>query len=72
MAFASFALTASSFLDGILGFRGGFSFLALVFILGHPIPQALTSTLAGSLRRPKEVENLGFLEKSRICKSEEE
>ena len=59
-------------LDRILGFWGGLGFLALVFILGHPTPKALTTILAGSLRRLEEVENLGFLENSRICKSEEE
>ena len=59
-------------LDRILGFWGGLGFLALVFILGHPTPKALTTILAGSLRRLEEVENLGFLENSRICKNEEE
>ena len=41
-------------LGSILGFWGGLGFLALVFILGHPIPQALTTILTGSLRRPEE------------------
>ena len=59
-------------LDGILGFWGGLGSLALVFILGHPTPNALTTILVRSLRRPIEVENLGFLVNSRICKNEEE
>ena len=59
-------------LDGILGFWGGLSSLALVFILGHPTPNALNTILARSLRRPIEVENLGFLANSRIYKNEEE
>ena len=53
-------------LDGILGFQEGLDFLVL--ILGHPTPKALTIILARSLRRSVEMENLGFLENSRICK----
>ena len=53
-------------LDGILCFQGRLGFLVL--ILGHPIPKALTIILARSLRRSVEMENLGFLENSRICK----
>ena len=59
-------------LDGLLGFRGVLGFLALVLILGHPTSKALTIILARSLRRPVEMENLGFLENSRICKNENE
>ena len=53
-------------LDSILGF------LALVLILGHPAPKALTIILSRSLRRSVEMENLGFLKNSRIYKNEEE
>ena len=59
-------------LDGILDFWGGLGFLALVLILGHPTPKALTIILSRSLRRFVEMESLGFLENSRICKNEEE
>ena len=60
------------YLDGIFGFWGGLGFLALVLILGHPTLKALTIILARSLRRFVEMENLGFLKNSRICKNEEE
>ena len=59
-------------LDSIFGLWGGLDFLALVLILGHLTPKALTIILARSLRRPVKMENLGFLENSRICKNEKE
>ena len=51
-------------LGGILGFWGGLVFLALAFILGHPIPYALITILVGPFGSP---EDLIFLENSRIC-----
>ena len=55
-------------LDSIPGFLGWLSFLALVLILGHPTPRALTIILSRSLRRFVEMESLRLLENSRIYK----